>query len=140
MVKRTFYILGYGSPVSVALRMNNTLLNNTYACGNNTVVTFTCETMGATGLLVWSSEELIGPGGQQLSFAAGANNPGDRRNSTINDHTYAVLMVKEMVGGQTGLVSKLFVNATLDVSRASVTCHNQGGDDPITTSFTVIGM
>ena len=139
MVKLAFYVLVYGAPVSVALRMTNTLLNNTYVCGN-TVVTFTCETMGAMGILVWSSEELIGPGGTQLPFAAGANNPGDRYNSTINDHTYAVLMVKEMVRGQTRLVSNLFVNTTSDVPIASVTCHNQGGDDAITMSFIVLGM
>ena len=119
--------------------MNNTLLNNTYACGNNTVIVFTCETVGAA-VLVWSSDEFIGTGGVQLPFAAGANDPGDRRNSSINDHTYAVLTVNDRVDGQTRLVSELFVNATVEVPRASVTCHNQAADDPITASFTVVGM
>ena len=119
--------------------MNTTLCNDTYACGNNTVVTFTCEVVGAE-VLVWSSTELIGAGGIQLPFAAGANNPGDRRNSTVNDNTYAVLTMNDMVDGQTRLVSELHVTATLDVPRASVTCHNQADDDPITTTFTVLGM
>lgn len=119
--------------------MTNTLREDKYACGINTVIIFTCETVG-TGILVWTSDELIGPGGTQLPFAALANNPGDRRNSTMNDHTYAILTVEEMVNGQTRLVSTLFTNATLDVPSASITCHNQAEDDPITTSFTVLGM
>jgi hypothetical protein len=118
--------------------MNNTLVNNTYACGNNTVIVFTCETVGAA-VLVWSSEEFIGTGGIQLPFTAGANNPGDRHNSAINDHTYAVLTVNDRVDGQTRLVSELHVNTTVEVPRASVTCHNQAADDPITASFTVVG-
>jgi hypothetical protein len=115
--------------------MNNTLFNDTYACVN-TEITFTCETVGAD-VLVWTSEELIGTGGTQFSFAAGANIR--RRNSTINDHTYAVLIESDSVDGQTRLVSTLFVNATVEVPRASVTCHNQAADDPITASFTVVG-
>jgi hypothetical protein len=101
------------------------------------VIVFTCETVGS-GVLVWSSDELIGTGGVQIPFAAGANNPGDRRNSTVNDQTYAVLIESDSVNGQTRLISTLFVNATLDVPRASVTCHNQAADDPITASFTVV--
>ena len=89
---------------------------------------------------MWSSEELIGPGGVELPFAAGANNPGDRRNSGINDHTYAILTVNEMVNDQIRLVSTLFANATLSIPSASVTCHNQAEDDPITTPYTVLGM
>ena len=112
--------------------MNNTLYNDSYACAN-TVVTFTCET--AAAILVWSSDDLIGPGGTQFSFAAGASNP--RQNSSINDGTYAVVESDD----QGRLVSKLFVNATLDVPSASITCHNQqAADEPMTASFTVVGM
>ena len=111
--------------------MNNTL-NGSYACVN-TVVTFTCQT--AASILVWSSDELIGTNGTQFSFAAGANNA--RKNSSITDGTYAVVVDSE---GQGQLISKLFVTATLDVPRASVTCHNQqAADGPITASFTVVG-
>ena len=122
--------------MTVALTMTNTLVNDSYACVN-TVIAFTCETVGVTAVLVWSSEELIGAGGTQFSFAAGASNP--RQNSSINDGTYAVVIESDRVEGQARLVSTLFVNATLDVPRASVTCHNQAADDPITASFTVIG-
>ena len=90
---------------------------------------------------MWSSDELIGTGGTQLPFAAGANNVGTTRSSGINDHTFAILTVNDMVGGQTRLVSELHVNATVEVPRASVSCHNQQADDaPVTASYVVIGM
>ena len=117
-------LLGFST--TVALRLNNTLLNDTYACGNNTEVIFTCEVTGAA-VLVWSSDELIGTGGTQLPFAAGANNVGTIRSSGINDHTFAILTVNNMVGGQTRLVSELHINATVEVPTA-------------TASYVVIGM
>ena len=90
---------------------------------------------------MWSSDELIGTGGTELPFAAGVNMVGDRRPSGINDHTFAILTVNDVVEGQTRLVSELHVNATVEVPTATVSCHNQqADDDPVTASYVVIGM
>ena len=83
----------------------------------------------------------IGQGNVQLAFAVGLNNPGDRRNSTINRDTFAIFTSSEEIDGTQVLESYLRVVATLDDPNPSVTCvHVDAGNRPNTITFQVLDM
>lgn len=65
-----------------------------FVCSGS-VLTFTCETRGSP-IIAWSSDVYIGEGGAQLGFAAGANNPGDTRISSIIQDTVATLTINRL--------------------------------------------
>ena len=85
-------------------------------------------------ILVWSSEEYIKVP-STLPFTSDSNSP-ERRDSTFNENTYAILTGKN----ETHLTSMLFITATLDIPTASIKCENQDFMDSETIDFTVLGM
>ena len=78
---------------TVAQNISGPLLEGQFVCSG--VINFTCETRGSP-IIAWSSDVYIGEGGAQLGFAAGANNPGDTRISSIIQDTVATLTINRL--------------------------------------------
>ena len=122
------------SIISAQTIINNTLHEDQFACPGTEVV-FTCEVRSQ--ISSWTSEVLIGSGGEQIQFSTG-DQQGTRRNSGSNQNTFTMLTVSDNVTMR--LVSELHVKVPLDISDVSVSCNDVVSSMPTTKSFTVLGM
>ena len=100
-------------------------------------VYITCVTRNSL-LLLWTSDEYIGPGGIELEFAI-FNDIGDTVVSPINPNTVATLINNTNEDGMMVLVSQLRIVTSVNFSTSSVSCVNEGGMSN-SSAITILGM
>ena len=116
--------------------LNSTLDANRIAY-NQQEVFFTCTARGSN-ILEWNSAEYIGQGGfplQLLSF----NGTETNVSSTTRPSTYAVRLSVATENGQTVIVSKLRLIASVQYPVATITCGASGSGSSIHITFQTIG-
>ena len=86
------------------------------------VVTFTCVTTGSP-TIAWSSNQYIGMGNAQLTFAASVNAVGDSFISRIDDRNIAIFTQNNInTNGERELESILRLYILPNSGRASISC------------------
>jgi hypothetical protein len=120
----------------VAQKITTSDLQNGSVCPG--VITFTCETRGSYAI-AWSSDEYIGSGGNQLTFAAGASHVGEILRSGSIAQTMANFTYNTDENGKLVMVSILTITIVPNSPGGSVTCTHIGDGTTDSIDFEVIG-
>ena len=113
----------------VALTSN---LSNNNAAYDGQMIVFRCISRGT--LHIWSSNEYIGTGGQDLRLSF-VDSAGQTAISSVFSETFARLVsVRNRYSGAPLMESELYIMARR-MRRCAVSCSNNGIGEPNTTFF-----
>ena len=118
---------------SAQVTLTDSLEPGQSACPRETLI-FYCTVKGSR-ILYWSSNEYIGTGGVQLEFST-TDEIGDRKNSSVNPDTFAILTNDTDAGGTMLLQSELHIVSN---QSSKVSCLTTDAGSRQSIDFSVLG-